>query len=127
MKKFILSAVAAGALAVGGAASAQDLGGVIGSIFGFGSPPATVQPGSVYFDQYGRKVLVDQFGRHRLLQSTVGIVGYDAWGRPVYGNIGSRSGNAAVNATVLSAQTRDNDGDGVPNAHDRMPNDANVQ
>lgn len=127
MKKFILSAVAVGALAVGGAASAQDLGGVIGSIFGFGTPPATVQPGSIYIDQYGRQVAVDQFGRHRLLQSAVGIVGYDAWGRPVYGHIGSRSGNAAVNAVVNAAQTRDNDGDGVINLHDKMPNDANVQ
>ena len=127
MKKFILSAVAAGALAAGGAASAQDLGGVIGSIFGFGTPPVALQPGSVYIDQYGRQVAIDQFGRHRLLQSAVGIVGYDAWGRPVYGNIGARSGNAAVNATVHAAQTRDNDGDGVPNMYDRMPNDGNVQ
>jgi len=127
MKKFILSAVAAGALAVGGAASAQDLGGVIGSLFGFGSPPAAVQPGSVYIDQYGRQVAVDQFGRHRILQSAVGIVGYDAWGRAIYGNIGARSGNAAVNATVNAAQTRDNDGDGVINMYDRMPNDGNVQ
>lgn len=127
MKKFILSAVAAGALAVGGAASAQDLGGVIGSLFGFGSPPAAVQPGSVYIDQYGRQVAVDQFGRHRILQSAVGIVGYDAWGRPVYGQIGSRSSNSAVRAVVGAAQAGDNDGDGVINLHDRMPNDANVQ
>lgn len=127
MKKFILSAVAAGALAVGGAASAQDLGSAIGSLFGFGTPPVAVQPGSVYIDQYGRQVAVDQFGRHRILQSAVGIVGYDAWGRPVYGHIGARSGNRAVGAVVGAAQTRDNDGDGVINMHDRMPNDPSVQ
>ncbi len=127
MKKFILSAVAAGALSVGGAASAQDLGGVIGSLFGFGSPPAAAQPGSVYIDQYGRQVAIDQFGRHRILQSAVGIVGYDAWGRPVYGNIASRSGNRAIGAAVSAAQSGDNDGDGVINMYDRMPNDGNVQ
>jgi hypothetical protein len=78
MKKFILTAVAAGALAVGGAASAQDLGGILGNIFGFGQPtyptygtstptPAVVAGtqqsygGGVYVDQYGRQV--DQYGR----------------------------------------------------------------
>ena len=38
MKKYILSAVAAGGLALGGAASAQDLGPILGSILGYGSP-----------------------------------------------------------------------------------------
>ena len=39
MKKFILTAVAAGALAAGGAASAQDLGGILSGIFGYGGQP----------------------------------------------------------------------------------------
>ena len=38
MKKLIASAVAAGALAFGGAASAQDLGSVIANVLGFGQP-----------------------------------------------------------------------------------------
>jgi len=38
MKKSLLAAVAAGALAVGGAASAQDFGGILSNIFGYGSP-----------------------------------------------------------------------------------------
>ena len=129
MKKFIYSAVAAAAVAVGGAASAQDLGGVLGSIFGFGTPPVAtgVQPGTVYIDRFGRQVAVDQFGRHVLLQQNMGIIGYDAWGRAIYGNVGARSSNRAVNEVVRSAQLGDSDGDGVINMHDRMPHDANVQ
>lgn len=38
MKKIFLTAVAAGALAAGGAASAQDFGAAISSIFGYGTP-----------------------------------------------------------------------------------------
>ncbi len=91
MKKFILTAVAAGALAVGGAASAQDIGTVIGSLFGFGQPaypsystgipavvagtqPYNTQPygtygANVYGNNtyggttYGSQVYVDQYGR----------------------------------------------------------------
>jgi hypothetical protein len=86
MKKTILSALAAGALALGGAASAQDLGGVLSSIFGFGTPsypvynsgatPAVVagtqSSGTVYVDQYGRRV--DQYGR---------VLNVDQYGRPI--------------------------------------------
>lgn len=56
MKKTILAAVAAGALAVGGAASAQDFGTVLGSIFGFGTPTYNhnTYPGQyAYPGQYG--------------------------------------------------------------------------
>ncbi|HEY0824538.1 MAG TPA: hypothetical protein VGD76_12175 [Ramlibacter sp.] len=117
MKKFILSAVAAGALAIGSAASAQDIGSVLGAILGAGQQPY----GSVYIDRYGRQVGIDQFGRHVLLQSN-GIVGYDAWGRAIYGNV-LGSGNRAVDQVVRSVQLGDNDGDGVLNMHDRLPND----
>lgn len=104
MKKYIAMAVAAGALAVGGAASAQTLG----QIFGFGNPyptynhnrgiPAVVagtQPyGStvyidqygrqvqsttygqqVYIDQYGRQVHLDQYGRQVLVQPSTSTYG----------------------------------------------------
>lgn len=132
MKKTIAMAVAAGALAVGGAASAQDLGTVISNLFGFGQPTYTVpavpavpsygdQPavvastvpygGRVYIDPYGRQVYMDQYGRQIVAQSnTYGITGYDAFGRPVYGTVG----NVALN---------DRDGDGVPNYRDRWPDD----
>ena len=176
MKKLILTAVAAGAMAVGGAASAQSFGDVLGSIFGYGQPtynqgygtpqygyggsqPAIVAgaQGTVYVDQYGRRVdqygrllstpsygsqqlyqdqygrqfYYDQYGRQVIVQSstnvygannygtstygganTYGITGYDAWGRPVYGNTGSYAYN-----------TRDRDGDGVADSYDRYPDD----
>jgi hypothetical protein len=151
MKKLIVMAAAAGALAVGGAASAQDFGSVLGSIFGFGTPqysygtpqypygapqypyggssPAvvagTVPYGStVYVDQYGRQVHVDQWGRHVVIQqqpqSSTYIVGYDQWGRPIYGAspYGSNTyGNYAY------ANPNDRDGDGVLNRYDRWPDD----
>lgn len=132
MRKFILSALAAGALGLAGAASAQDLGAVIGSIFGFGTPtyptygndiPAvvagTVPYGStVYVDQYGRQVTIDRYGRQVLVQPSTnyGITGYDAWGRPIYG-YGSAYGNYAL------ANPNDRDGDGVVNWNDRWPDD----
>jgi hypothetical protein len=81
MRKFILSAVTVGALALAGAAQAQDIfdgiGNAIGQIFGVGptsSPgiPAVVAqgtypPGTVYTDPYGRRVLVEPSGRQVLL------------------------------------------------------------
>jgi hypothetical protein len=81
MRKFILSAVTVGALALGGAAQAQDiLGGIgdaIGQIFGIGPTYSTgipgvvaqgaYPPGTVYTDPYGRRVLVEPSGRQVLL------------------------------------------------------------
>ena len=122
MKKFVLSTLAAGALAFGGAASAQDLGGVLSSIFGFGTPsypvynsgatPAVVAGtqsyGTVYVDQYGRVLNVDQYGRQVIAQSgPQATTGYDAWGRPIYGY----------------GYEQDRDGDGVADIRDRWPND----
>jgi hypothetical protein len=98
MRKFIYSAVAAGALAFGGAASAQDIiGNVLGSILGnvgtTGAAPAVVAPGSypygtVYTDQYGRRVQVDQYGRHVVIDNNV-------YGNNVYGTQGSHGGRVA--------------------------------
>jgi hypothetical protein len=172
MNKFILSAVAAGALAVGGAASAQDLGGVIGSIFGYGnqqypsystSTPAVVagtqgyygnnvygnnayggnvygNNGTVYVDQYGRQITYDRYGRQVIVQqqpstSTYGVMGYDQWGRPIYG---TTTDGATTYGTYGSGErygygdryanrSWDRDGDGVPNAQDRWPDDPRYQ
>ncbi|MBC5764671.1 hypothetical protein [Ramlibacter albus] len=141
MKKFILTALAAGALAAGTAAQAQDIGSIIGSIFGvpsysYGATPATVA--QVYTDQYGRRFYYDQYGRQVYMQdqqqqrivgydswgrpvygSTYGygtntqqIVGYDSWGRPIYGNSGTYAYGGAYS---------DRDRDGVPDAYDRYP------
>jgi hypothetical protein len=119
MKKFILSAMAAGALAVGGAASAQDVGDVLTNILGsFGVPiyGTQQQPGSVYVDQYGRQVYIDQYGRQVLVQpnTVYGSTVYDAYGRPVY---------TTPNGNYAYANPRDRDGDGVRNRLDRWPDD----
>lgn len=136
MKKTIAMAVAAGALALGGAASAQDFGTVIGSLFGFGNPtytypnygpstPAvvagTVPYGTqIYSDQYGRQFYYDQYGRQVIVQSSnYGITGYDAWGRPIYGT--TTYGSYGTYGTY--AYSNDRDRDGVPNAYDRWPDD----
>jgi hypothetical protein len=77
MKRLILSLAAAAGLVAGGAASAQDvgLGTVLSQILGY--PGAVAQggyapgyaPGTVYVDPYGRRIQVDRFGRHILLES----------------------------------------------------------
>ena len=114
MKKFILSALAAGALAAGSAASAQDLRSMFPGVFGE-QPPAVAGAypyGSVYIDRYGRQVFVDQYGRH-VLQSNgnvYGSTGYDAWGRPIYNN-------------PYGGTYYDRDGDGVADSRDRWPTD----
>jgi hypothetical protein len=140
MKKTILSAVAAGALAVGGAASAQDLGTAIGNVLGsvFGAPTynygnngyyghGTAIPGVVatpsygynttYVDAYGRQVYVDPYGRHIVQQNhnLYGGVTYDAWGRPVY--------NQSYGTYAYGGNSWDRDGDGIANTRDRWPND----
>ena len=137
MKKFILSAATAGALALGGAASAQSPSAVVNNIFGYGTPtysygpaipaivagtqpyysaPSASQPyNTVYVDQYGRQVYVDQTGRHVIVQSTTttrSITGYDAWGRPIYGT---------THGGYASNRHWDRDGDGVADAQDRWP------
>jgi hypothetical protein len=137
MKKLIVMAAAAGALAVGGAASAQDLGSVVGSLFGFGAPQQTyrgdipaVVAGTVPYgstvttDQYGRQVYVDQYGRQVLVQpqSTTTIVGYDQWGRPIYGNT-TTYGSYGTYGNYAYANPNDRDRDGVVNWNDRWPDD----
>jgi hypothetical protein len=142
MKKFVLTAIAAGALAAGTAASAQDLGTVLGSIFGYGQPtysqgiPAVVagtQQGTVYTDSYGRQFYYDQYGRQVFMNNTntQQIVGYDQWGRPVYGSTSASvygannypypNGNYAYGSGTY--RRWDRDGDGIANRDDRYPDD----
>jgi len=141
MKKLIVMAAAAGALAVGGAASAQDLGTVLGNILGFGTQqynaPAvvagTVPYGStIAIDQYGRQVYVDQYGRQVLVQPNTNsgyIVGYDAENRPIYGpaygtpSYGVGPYGTATYGNLAYADRRDRDGDGVADRYDRWPED----
>jgi hypothetical protein len=138
MRKLIVSALAVGALAVGGAASAQDLGAVLGSVLGFGTPqygyntgtPAVVAgayPSQIYVDPDGRQVYVqpnvngagqvyvDPDGRQVYVQPNTSIIGYDAFGRPLY-NTQSRN-------YAYSDPRGDRDGDGVRNRRDRYPDD----
>ena len=135
MKKFIVMAVAAGGLALGTAASAQDLRSVLTNILGYGTPtygtgtPAVVAGTQVCVDpdgrqvyvqpntSYCRQVYVDPDGRQVYVQpnTSYSITGYDAWGRPIYGSTTYR--NHAL------ANPRDRDGDGVRNRLDRWPDD----
>lgn len=84
MKKYILTAVAAGALAVGGAASAQDFGTVISNIFGFGGPTYQTYPTYPTYPSYS--------------PSTPAVV---AGTQPYYGTYGNH--NAYPNNTYGSA------------------------
>ena len=127
MKKFIATAVAAGALAAGGAASAQDLGSVLLNILGIGTQthgygaPAVVAPqAQIYVDQYGRRFYYDQIGRQVYLQDGGSqIIGYDSWGRPIYGQARTYGyGNYGA-----YGNSWDRDGDGIANTRDRWPND----
>lgn len=146
MKKFITTAVAACALAAGTAASAQDFGTVISSLFGFGTPaypsysygtPAVVAGAqTVYVDQYGRRFVYDQYGRQVYLTSTQQqIIGYDQWGRPVYGSSSYGYGTygsygtphypyGTYGSSTYSRSWWDRDGDGVADARDRWPSDS---
>lgn len=109
MKKFILSALTVGALAIGGAASAQDIFGlgnvlpqILGNI-GFGTQsngiPAIVAPSvgqsSVYVDPYGRRVYVEpSTGRQVVLDQNGTYI--DQYGRRVQVIVDQ---NVAVNPT----------------------------
>lgn len=145
MKKFIYSALAAGGLAFGGAAAAQDFGSVVTNILGsFGFPvyntppvysngiPAVVaqQPYGAhqvytdpygrqyYYDQYGRQVLVQQLPPRPLVYGTTTV--YDQWGRPM---AVQPAAPYAYPNYAYSATPSDRDGDGVANIHDRWPDD----
>ena len=139
MKKFILSAVAVGALAIGGIAQADvidSVGNTISRIFGvpYDARPAGSAPlaSGVYTDAYGhrygidaagRQVPLDQYGSYR-----------DQWGRTVY--IGSNNQPLYVEqngqlmhygsnyGSYAMGPSGDADNDGIMNRYDRYPNDA---
>jgi hypothetical protein len=119
MKRFILSAVAVGALALGGAASAQDIFGLgnvlpqilgnvgLGGVGGVGSDiPAVVAGtpqagGSVYADAYGRRIYVEPSGRQVALDANGTYV--DQFGRRVYVDAYGRSVLAQPGVAVNGA------------------------
>jgi hypothetical protein len=122
MKKFILGAIAAGALAVSGAASAQwgnGIDNVITSIFGIGNSsgatPAVVAGAnqSVYVDQYGRRFYYDQYGRQVFVDNNMGS----------YGSYGLGTGRIATDAYGRSV-TLDEHGTYVDASGVRMHVDA---
>lgn len=125
MKKILLSAAAAGALAFGGAASAQDLGRILGDIlsnvgqptYNYGQtvpPPGSPDAGEGrVFSEGGRWIYEDQFGRRSVIPGDVvfsaqGPMYKDAWGNWVH---------------VASGSPYDRDGDGVADTSDRYPTD----
>ena len=134
MKKFILSAVAVGALAIGGVAKADlidSVGNTISQIFGIpydARPAGSAVASGIYTDAYGhrygidangRQFPLDQFGSYR-----------DPWGRTVY--IGANNQPLYIEqngqlipyaSTYASGRTYDLDRDGVQDQYDRYPND----
>jgi len=114
MKKFILTAAAVAACAFGGVAQADvidSVGNTISNIFGIPYDPRP--PGAVvqvYTDAYGRQVQVHQDGSQTIVSQPVYV---DPYGRAI-----PNGGPYAM------APQYDNDGDGVANAYDRVPNDS---
>ncbi|MCG2594440.1 hypothetical protein LZ009_16810 [Ramlibacter sp. XY19] len=139
MKKFILSAVAVGALAIGGVAQADvidSVGNTISRIFGvpYDARPAGSAPivSGVYTDAYGhrfgydaagRQVPLDQYGSYR-----------DQWGRTVYLGANNQPLYTEQNGQLVPygpvsgpyalGPQYDRDGDGIPDGYDRYPNDS---
>ena len=137
MKKFVLSAMAVAAIAIGGAAHADvidSVGNTISRIFGIPYAPvpsASVPTSNVYTDAYGhryhidaagRRIPLDQYGSYR-----------DQWGRTVYLGANNQpvyieqNGQlipyAGVAGNYAMAPSYDQDRDGVANPYDRYPLD----
>ena len=137
MKKFILSAMAVAAFAVGGAAHADvidSIGSTISQIFGIPYDATRYGPAptvSVYTDAYGRRFQVDAAGRHIPLDQYGSY--RDPWGRTVYLGANNQpvyieqNGQlvpyASVAGNYAMAPSYDQDGDGVANGYDRYPLD----
>lgn len=142
MKRWMLSVVAAAALAAGGAASAQDVLGtvlpqILGNI-GLGNGigrPGIVNPdgnGSVYVDPVGRRYQYDQYGRLTGAEQLEVVVdkegrrwAVDSEGRHTligqgYGGVAGLDNRAFSNRAFGN---RDRDRDGIPDAYDRYPYD----
>lgn len=138
MKKSILSALAAGALAIGGAAHADlidGIGGTISRIFGVPydpRPAAEVPITNIYTDNDGRRYQVDAAGRRMPLDQFGSY--RDAWGRTVYLGANRQPIFMEENGRLVPygnpggsyamAPSYDQDGDGVANQYDRYPQDS---
>lgn len=138
MKKFILSAFAVAAFAIGGGAQADvidSVGNTISRIFGIPydpSPSGAAPVVSVYTDVYGRRFQVDAAGRHIPLDRYGSY--RDQWGRTVYLGANNQplyieqNGQlvpyASVAGTYAMAPSYDQDADGVADLYDRYPHDS---
>lgn len=136
MKKFIMSAIAVGALAIGAPAQADlidSVGFTISRIFGipYDPRPETAVPivNGIYTDAYGRRFQVDAAGRYIPLDQFGSY--RDAWGRTVYLGANNQPLYVEQNGQLLPyagtyavAPSFDADADGVPNLHDHYPHDA---
>lgn len=110
MKKFILSAMAVAAFAVGGVAKADvidSVGNAISQIFGvpYDATRYGAAPGStLYTDGYGRTYYLGAYNQPVYVQPNVQVAPYPG--------------------TYAVAPSYDIDGDGVANQYDRYPGDA---
>jgi hypothetical protein len=138
MKKFILSAIAVSAFAMGGVAQADvidSVGTTISRIFGvpYDPTPAGAAPvvNGVYTDQYGRRFQLDTAGRYIPIDQFGSYV--DQWGRTVYVGSNNRPVYIEQNGRLIPygsgldtyalSPSYDRDGDGVSNQYDRFPRD----
>lgn len=137
MKKFVLSALAAGALVIGGGAQADvidSVGNAISNLFGIpydARAPGVPIVNGVYTDAYGHRYQVDAAGRHIPLDQFGSY--RDQWGRTVY--LGAdrqplyieQNGQVIPYASVAGpyamAPSYDRDRDGVADTYDRYPAD----
>jgi hypothetical protein len=137
MKRFVLSAIAVAAFAIGGGAQADVIDGVgntISRIFGIpydARPSGAVPVVNVYTDAYGRRFQVDAAGRQIPLDQFGSY--RDPWGRTVYLGANNQpvyieqNGQlipyGSVAGTYAMGPSDDRDGDGVANQYDRSPHD----
>lgn len=134
MKRFIVTAAAVAACAIGGVAQADVIDGVGNTISRLFGIPYDPTPGaavvSVYTDAHGRRFQVDAAGRHIPLDRYGSY--RDQWGRTVYLGANNQPTYIEQNGqlipygagTYAMGPSFDRDGDGVANQYDRVPNDA---
>lgn len=134
MKKSILTAIAVGAFAIGGAAQADlidSVGNTISRIFGipYDARPSSAVPivNGIYTDAAGRRFQVDAAGRYVPLDRFGSY--RDQWGRTVYLGADNQpmyieqNGQLIPYGTYAAAPSYDDDADGVANRYDRLPHD----
>jgi hypothetical protein len=139
MKKLILSAVAVGAMVVGGVARADlidSVGNTISQIFGVpydARPPGSVAIGNgIYTDSYGHRYGIDANGNRFALDQYGSY--RDQWGRTVYIGANNQPLYVEQNGQLMPygsnygsyamGPSGDADNDGIMNRYDRYPNDA---